>query len=189
MFRRSQKCIVSVLLLIMGQLIASAQLYVATPGGTNSGVSVAMAWDPSPDANVAGYYIYYGTISGQCTNRLDAGPTATATVSGMEVGMTYYFTVTAYDEIGQESPPSNEIAFTVPDPIPDTPITLQFKHNASGTTIAFQAASAGSYEIQATQDFHNWTTIWTTNATAGTITVPIADGTNYSHRFYRMVKN
>src|SRR6266403_1953928 len=42
--------------------------------------SVSLAWDPSPDTNVIGYAVYYGTVSGTYGSRLDIGPNMTATV-------------------------------------------------------------------------------------------------------------
>ena len=76
--------------------------------------SVTLAWDPSPDPNVAGYNIYYGPASGQYTNVVSVGNTTNGIIDGLIEGATYYFTATAYDLLGLESDFSNEISYSVP---------------------------------------------------------------------------
>jgi uncharacterized repeat protein (TIGR01451 family) len=76
--------------------------------------SVSLAWDPSPDTNVVGYAVYYGSASGAYDSRLDVGTNTLATVAGLLKGLTYFFVVTAYDADGLESEPSNEVSFDVP---------------------------------------------------------------------------
>ncbi|HEY9171241.1 MAG TPA: fibronectin type III domain-containing protein, partial [Verrucomicrobiae bacterium] len=75
---------------------------------------VTLEWDPSPDAWVAGYAIHYGTASGNYTVRVDVGNRTSVTLSNLAPGVTYYFVATAYAADGQESLPSNEVAYTVP---------------------------------------------------------------------------
>jgi len=73
--------------------------------------SVTLAWDAS-DPGVAGYNVYYGTGSGDYTQVVDAGNQASATISNLSDGSTYYFAVTAYDPNGLESLPSGEVSYT-----------------------------------------------------------------------------
>jgi hypothetical protein len=177
------------MLLLLGQLMTRADLAIGDPGST-SGISISMAWDASPDTTVAGYYIAYGLSSDSCTNELDAGNATSATLSGLEEGVTYYFVVIAYDGNGLESPPSNEIVYVAQTPPPATPITLQIQNTSTaGLNISFNAPTDGTYQIQATQDFQSWETLSTTNAVAGPVTFPLPDPTVYAQRFYRMVKN
>src|SRR6478672_11794664 len=56
--------------------------------------SVTLAWDASPDADVVGYRLHYGTSSGSYTNELDAGSATTIKVDNLSAGTTY-FVVTA----------------------------------------------------------------------------------------------
>jgi uncharacterized protein YqjF (DUF2071 family) len=85
---------------------------------------VSLAWDPSPDANVVRYYVYYGVASGDYTNRVDAGNATSVTISNLVVGCTYYFAATAMDDSGLESDFSNEVSYTVPAPKQPAAITL-----------------------------------------------------------------
>ncbi len=82
---------------------------------------VTLEWDPSPDAWVAGYAIHYGTTSSNYTVRLDLGNHTSATLTNLTPGTTYYFVATAYTSDGQESLPSNEVSYTVPESPPVDP--------------------------------------------------------------------
>src|SRR6266568_3738831 len=77
--------------------------------------SVTLAWDPSTDTNVVSYTVYYGTASGAYANSLSAGPSTTATVTGLLAGTTYFFAATAVNSTGLESPFSNETSYSVPE--------------------------------------------------------------------------
>ncbi len=86
--------------------------------GTGPG-SAALSWqapttneDGTPLADLAGFKVYYGTVSpidksnGQS---IDVGNTTAYTLSGLSLG-THYFTVTAYDISGNESPLAQEVS-------------------------------------------------------------------------------
>ncbi len=81
--------------------------------------SVKLSWNAdaatgNPATNPTGYRLYYGTASGVYTQNLNAGNTTTATVSNLVKGSTYYSVVRAYNSVGAESPPSNQISFKAP---------------------------------------------------------------------------
>ena len=86
-----------------------------------SAAGVTLAWDPSPDASVVGYRIYYGVAMGSYTNSAAVGNGTNATLTGLTVGVTYYFAATAYDGTGLESVFSNETSYTPPGVPPVTP--------------------------------------------------------------------
>jgi len=108
--------------------------------GTNT-VTLAWCPSPDTNGIVAGYRLYYGSgpvptgwtptvydtnyppcpgvvlsvgtnIFGKYTNIVDVGNVVTTTVSNLNVGITYFFNVTAYDINGQESVFANEIQYT-----------------------------------------------------------------------------
>ena len=58
---------------------------------------VRLAWDPSPDPEVTGYLVSWGTREGQYTSSVDVGPRTDWTISGLDPIQRYYFTVQAYD--------------------------------------------------------------------------------------------
>jgi hypothetical protein len=92
-----------------------------------SGVlNVTLAWDPAPSPDTVGYKLYYGTQSGVYTHTNILGNTTTGTAPGLIENTTYYFVVTAYNAVGLESPPSNELSFTLPNPWLQTWQSLYF---------------------------------------------------------------
>lgn len=82
--------------------------------------SAALTWDAISDARVSGYRVYYGTASRDYAQAkgagLNAGGCMTYVVTGLDRGRTYYFAVTAYDSLGNESDFSNEASKTLPSP-------------------------------------------------------------------------
>jgi hypothetical protein len=75
-----------------------------------------LTWD-APTKNVdetdlidlAGYKVYYGTLSGNYSSSIDVGNVMTYEIDSLSPG-TYYFAVTAYDTSGNESDYSNEMS-------------------------------------------------------------------------------
>jgi len=86
--------------------------------GPSSSVTLAWNADPptsDPVTNAIGYRLHYGFASGNYSEIFDVGNTTTTTVANLKSGSTYYFVTTAYNAAGVESPPSNEVSFTVPE--------------------------------------------------------------------------
>jgi hypothetical protein len=77
-----------------------------------------LSWDAVTDANFSGYRVYYGTAQGtyiqSAAQGINVGNVLTYTVSGLNSGSRYYFAVTAYDTLGNESTYSNEVFKDVP---------------------------------------------------------------------------
>jgi hypothetical protein len=70
--------------------------------------------DGTPLTNLAGYDIHYGTASGNYTQSVSVSNSGIATyvVDNLTPG-TYYFSVSAVNADGTESPPSPEVSATV----------------------------------------------------------------------------
>ena len=85
--------------------------------------SVMLTWKASPEPDIAGYWVYYGTSSRVYGPPIPVGNVTSYTVSGLEEGMTYYFTVTAVDTSGNESGYSVEITVTIKSIPPTIAIT------------------------------------------------------------------
>lgn len=79
---------------------------------------VTLAWDPSVGTNIAFYSIYYGAASGDYSTRTNVGNVATAVVTGLTQGVTYYFAVTCTDSNSLESAYSTEVVYQVRASIP-----------------------------------------------------------------------
>jgi hypothetical protein len=147
-----------------------------------------VAWDTSPDTNVTGYVVYYGTNSGSYDFRVDVGTNTMTIPPNLSPWVTYYFVVTAYNSAAVESAPSDEISFTMP-------ATLQLNSGINPgdpMTLTFPAASGHWYEILASTDLITWTTICQTESqdSPGIFSFQDVDGAGaYQQRFYRVAQH
>lgn len=165
---------------------------------------VSLAWDASPSAEVVGYRLHYqagsdtlpftGTGADQGNSPVDVGGTLTTSLTGLTEGQSYYFTVTAYDAAGNESPISNIISVQVPVLIPvnSAPVlaaigarsvsensTLSFALSATDTEGDPLVFSAGGLPSGATFNAATRTFSWTPSfEQAGTyaLTFSVSDG-------------
>ena len=73
--------------------------------------SVTLSWNANTENDLAGYKIYRATTSGGYGAPIATlpGNVTTFIASGLQVGTTYFFVITAYDLAGNESPRSNEV--------------------------------------------------------------------------------
>lgn len=93
---------------------------------------VTLAWDP-PSAEYGGFILSYGISSGSFSDNLDVGTKASHTVTNLDAGQTYFFAVKAYStNHNYESPYSNQVNATVPDPDTTPPATPVGVHVISG---------------------------------------------------------
>ena len=100
-----------------------ALLFVASlaslPSSALGASTVTLEWDANTETNLAGYNLKYGRSSGQYSSVSNVGRSTVATVPNLGEGW-YFFVVTAYDTIGLESDPSDEVPYLPPS----TPPTL-----------------------------------------------------------------
>ena len=82
--------------------------------GISDDVKVRFTWRPNSEPDLAGYRIYVGTVPGVYANFVDAGRATTFELPNLVRGMTYYFTLTAYNTSGLESDCTPEIICQVP---------------------------------------------------------------------------
>jgi fibronectin type 3 domain-containing protein len=80
--------------------------------------SVTLNWVASTSANVTGYKVYRGTVSGGPYTLVNTSSVAAVTFvdSGVTSGVTYYYVVTAVDSAGSESSYSNQATAAIPTP-------------------------------------------------------------------------
>ncbi len=90
-------------------------------GGGNK--TVTLVWDRTTNneddsqASIRGYKLYVGTASEEYTNTISEskiGDVTEYSVSGLNSGETYYFSVAAVSDDGVESEKSSEISYEVP---------------------------------------------------------------------------
>jgi len=124
-------------------------------GGAASAASVALAWYPSPDTNVVGYALYYGTSSGNYSARLDVQSQLATSISNLVAGTTYYFVVTAYTAEQLESLPSDEVAYLAPG------LVMISSLPAGGVLqVRFSVSPGPTWTLQASENLIEWTNIF-----------------------------
>lgn len=115
---------------------ASLPLVLQVQATAQGSQDVQLTWSASPESDVYGYTVYYGTESGVYTNSVVYYGTTLGIMTGLAGGATYYFVVAAVDSYSVETNFSNEVVWSVP---PAVPLVLQA-----------QAASLSARDVQLT---------------------------------------
>jgi hypothetical protein len=170
--------------MVLGEILILALLFnpsCAQSATLPDSYSAALAWTRSPNPEVTGYFVYYGTASGQYSNSVDVGNVTTTAVSGLTGGITYFFSISCYDATGLQSPVSTGISY-----VPGLPI-VGFRATADGPAVlAVDGLIGQSYDIQAAQTLPNWVIIGTvTLGASGSVNFTDTNAVKYPTRFYR----
>lgn len=165
--------------LLIALLLGSGTTQSATAAAT---YSVTIAWDPNPEPTVIGYRAHYGVNSRDYSNVVDVGNASSVIISGLVEGMTYFFSITAYDALGLESDFSDELSHT-----PGTP-TVRARVLPSGQgALTLRGRINQAYAIEATADLKNWTAIATVTLGAkGSYEFIEPQMALFTRRFYRL---
>ena len=132
--------------------------------GAGFAASVLLNWDPSSDADLAGYHVYYqansaalpfaGTGAAEGSAPINAANTTTATVAGLDPGSSYYFAVTAYNTAGVESVYSNIIE--IPESVPPAVGITYPSNNASvNGVVTISATASDNVAVSSVQFYLN----------------------------------
>ena len=77
--------------------------------------SVVLAWKENTEQDVMGYRIYFGKKPGNYSQSADVGLAYNFRTGVLESGYTYYFSMTAYDTVTNESAHSQEVVVAIPE--------------------------------------------------------------------------
>lgn len=146
-------------------LIVAGLFALLGPGvlpGLAHAETLRLAWSSDSEADLSGYRLRYGTASNAPDEVVDAGRATSVDVPGLNLGVTYYFSVTAYDTSGNESAPSAEVQ-----------ARLATDHSAS--PIVESAMEMSSHSIYAVRSIARTIVITGQNFEAGA-TVNLGDG-------------
>jgi fibronectin type 3 domain-containing protein len=107
----------------------SGTITIAASGATNTPQTVAVSltvsapststatltWNANTETDLASYNVYRSTTSGVYGAALANVPAGTVSymATGLQTGTTYYFTITAVDSAGNESPHSTEVSRSI----------------------------------------------------------------------------
>src|SRR3954464_15434979 len=62
--------------------------------------SATLSWNPNAEPDVTGYIVYYGTSSGDYTQRIDVASSTQLVLTNLPTNTVVYFAVTAYNADG-----------------------------------------------------------------------------------------
>ena len=114
-----KKAIISLVLILI--LVAIATFFdflgkISKPSGV-----ATLSWKANTELDLSGYRIYYGLSPrnndcppGGYANKVDVGNTTSYSITNLNNGTTYYFSLTSYDASGNESCFSKEISKVIP---------------------------------------------------------------------------
>ncbi len=105
--------------------------------------TLTVHWDPSPDPDATGYYLYIGTTPGTYTYRLDVGGATSYVFTSAVAGTAYYFSASSYNASGVEGYPTSEVTgFSNAPPVLTNPGT---QSSAPGVAVRLQLLGSDPY--------------------------------------------
>lgn len=121
---------------------------------------LTLTWNPSTNADVVAYNVYYGTTSHEYSQPINLDNVTSTEIFCSQSGVTYYFAVTAVDSAGHESAYSQEVFYTVP--LPGVPkLETQVYNDANGQpyfmTVSASSDQTGWWELDFSSDLKSWT--------------------------------
>ena len=169
--------------------------------------SMEIAWNPNPEADVAGYKIYWGENSRQYTSVQDVGNSVSTRISNLTSGRTYYCAVKAYNSAQQESPFSSEITFSyvsqnVQGDTSSRLVLLEAESGiltppaavlGSGTDLyvdstnfstASSASTTMSFSVDTAANYHVWCRVMAPTASSDSFNVTMDGGTEQAFHVY-----
>src|SRR6266571_4108691 len=153
-------------------ILALLVLLCASPAFASD---VRLAWDANSETTLSGYKLYYGTASRNYATVINVANRTTYTVTALGPG-TYYFAVTAYDTLGNESAFSNEVFTTIAGcEYSISPTTQSFTSAAGTGTVSVTAPPGCSWSAESNA---GWVTITAGSNGSGSGTVQYAVSVN-----------
>jgi|GEM_PF-2494563 len=125
-----------------------------------------VTWEPNTEPDLAGYFVYYGPKSKPQANRIDVGRQTEYLIQNLTIGETYYISVTAADQAGNESLPSELVSARV---VGDLGITLEAENMPIKTTGSARPPGWG---------------MWSNGQLAQTVNFPRTDSYRFTLRAY-----
>jgi hypothetical protein len=95
---------------LTGIVLGCCLIFTSTGVQSATANSVTLQWAANSEPDLRGYNVYKGITPGVYGPSVDVGNTMTYTARDLQAGVRYYFAITAYDNNGNESPPSIEVS-------------------------------------------------------------------------------
>lgn len=151
-------------------LVLLAVLFFAFYANTALAGSATVTWNANTEPDLSGYKIYYGTgqrtgtdpkICGLCgySNTVNAGNVRTYTFNNLTDGLTYYFSVSAYDTSNNESVFSPQVSKAISPSIPPSIKFFAGQRVQTTSNLNVRAAASATGALLGTQSLGSLGTI------------------------------
>lgn len=131
---------------------------------------------------MAGYLLYLGIMPGVYNAPTNVGNITQYTLSNLAAGSNYYCAVTAYDESGNESLPSNEVSVYITDTTPPTiPTGLTATLSSSSTVALSWEPSTDNGTVAGYQLNRNYIPLASTGGTLSFLDTSVTSGLAYTY--------
>ncbi len=105
--------------------------------------TVTLAWESSPEPDIAGYFVYIGKVSpGTYEQRVLLGKVNSYTFA-VTPNEKWYFVITAFNLAGLESLPSNELSYLEMRKRPSVPGNVTITADNASVTVTLKNAPTG----------------------------------------------
>lgn len=124
---------------ILAMIISLGLVVCASAQGQRVGPDSKLAWDANTEPDVAAYRIYLSATSGAYDFSSPSAEIAHPATEWPIVATdgTWFAVATAVDDVGNESPPSNEVTFDMDATAPGAP-TIRIEISVSVSVVATQ---------------------------------------------------
>ncbi len=155
--------------------------------------SASVTWDANPETNIVNYNVYIGTNSGiysKYQTVTNVGLATKVVIPGLVEGVTYYFGVTAVNNLGIESAPGEEVSIYIPllTGLAFPADKLQVQTNGSQSTVSFNLSGPVDryFVVQSSTDLVHWVAVSTNMFTNSSVKLRFSEPLpGPRNRFYR----
>jgi hypothetical protein len=116
---------------------------------------LVIEWEPSPDSSVTSYIVSFADVKTSAVESFSVDDATAAEITGLQPGSTYFICVTAAEDSGAESEPSNVVFVTVPaegtgtaDDEPDYEELAPYSEEASDGVLSVLPRTVAGREYQ-----------------------------------------
>jgi hypothetical protein len=147
---------------------------------TLAATSVKLAWDANPPGeNVQAYIVHYGNAANAMASSVNAGTNLTVTVENLASGTNWYFNLTAQNDVGLESDPSETIWLTMSGD--DVVVRTFGATNLTRTNVALVGVVTNVPTPYSCYFEYAVGTTWPGSGILTTPLVSVPSGSNYKH--------